>query len=117
MQRLAKKAINEHLRKRRVRARVSGTAARPRLTVKVSNMHISAQLVDDATQHTLATATTVGSKQTGSMTEKAAWVGSAIAKKAKKQNISAVIFDRNGRRYAQRLRTLADAARKEGLEF
>lgn len=117
MNRLVKKALNATLRKRRVRAHVSGTAERPRLTVTISNVHVSAQLIDDAAKHTLAAVTTVGSKQTGTMTEKTAWVGTEIAKKAKKKNIKAVVFDRNGRQYAQRLNALADAARKEGLEF
>lgn len=114
---LDKKLVNRSLRAARVRAKISGTAERPRLTVTISNKHISAQLIDDVKQHTIAAATTVGSKQTGTMTELAAWVGTEIAKKAKKQKIAAVVFDRNGRKYAGRLASLADAARKEGLEF
>ncbi|PID32920.1 50S ribosomal protein L18 [Candidatus Saccharibacteria bacterium] len=112
-----KKLLNRSLRKNRVRAKVNGTAKRPRLTVFISNMHVSAQLVDDEKQHTLAAATTVGQKATGTMTEKAAKVGTEIAKKAKKIKVSAVVFDRNGRQYAGRLKALAEAARKEGLEF
>ena len=112
-----KKRVNRGLRAARVRAKVSGTAERPRLTVTISNKHISAQIIDDVKQHTLVAATTVGSKQTGTMTEQAAWVGTELAKKAKKAKIKAVVFDRNGRKYAQRLSALADAARKEGLEF
>lgn len=117
MSALDKKLINRSLRAARVRAKVSGTTERPRLTVTISNKHVSAQLIDDIKQHTIAAATTVGSKQTGTMTEQSAWVGSEIAKKAKKAKISAIVFDRNGRKYAQRLAALADAARKEGLEF
>ena len=60
---------------------------------------------------------TVGAKQTGTITELAAFVGVDIAKKAKKAKITTVVFDRNGRQYAGRLAALADAARKEGLEF
>jgi len=112
-----KKLLNRQLRKNRVRAKVSGTAERPRLSVTISNTHISAQLIDDVKQHTLAAATTVGTKAKGSMSEKAAIVGTEIAKKAKKSKISAVVFDRNGRQYAGRLKALADAARQEGLEF
>jgi len=112
-----KKLANKQLRKNRVRAKISGTAARPRLTVTISNMHVSAQLVDDEKQHTVAAATTVGAKVTGTMTEKAATIGTQIAKKAKKAKVTAVVFDRNGRQYAGRLKALADAARKEGLEF
>ncbi len=117
MSALDKKLVNRSLRAARVRAKVSGTAERPRLTVTISNKHISAQLIDDVKQHTVAAATTVGSKQTGTMTEQAAWVGTEIAKKAKKAKIGVIVFDRNGRKYAQRLAALADAARKEGLEF
>lgn len=114
---LAKKLLNKSLRKNRVRAKVSGTAERPRLTVTISNKHVSAQLIDDVKGHTLAAATTVGTKQTGSISEQAAVIGTDIAKKAKKAKITKVVFDRNGRQYAGRLQALADAARKEGLEF
>lgn len=114
---LAKKLLNKSLRKGRVRAKVTGTTERPRLTVTISNMHVSAQLIDDSKGHTIAAATTVGAKTTGSLTERAATVGTDIAKKAKKAKITQVVFDRNGRRYAGRLAALADAARKEGLEF
>ena len=117
MANLAKKLLNKSLRKNRVRSKISGTAERPRLTVTISNKHISAQLIDDVAQRTLAAATTVGSKETGSMKELAAFVGAEIAKKAKKAKINAVVFDRNGRQYAGRLAALAEAARKEGLEF
>lgn len=113
----AKKLLNLRLRKNRVRSRVHGTAERPRLTVTISNMHISAQIINDDEGHTLVAATTVGAKGTGSMAERAAVVGSDIAKKAKKANIKSVVFDRNGRQYGARLSALADAARKEGLEF
>jgi len=117
MSNLAKKLLNKSLRKNRVRSKITGTAERPRLTVTISNKHISAQLIDDVKQHTVAAATTVGTKQAGTMTEQAAFVGSEIAKKAKKAKITTVVFDRNGRQYAGRLASLADAARKEGLEF
>jgi len=113
----AKKLLNRSLRKNRVRSRIHGTSERPRLTVTISNMHISAQVINDDKGHTLVAATTVGAKASGTMTEKAGMVGSEIAKKAKKANIKAVVFDRNGRQYGARLSALADAARKEGLEF
>lgn len=114
---LAHKLLNRTLRKNRVRSKVTGTADRPRLTVTISNVHVSAQLIDDVAGKTLASATTVGSKQKGSKTELSAWVGGEIAKKAAKLKIKHVVFDRNGRAYAGRLSALADAARKEGLEF
>ncbi len=117
MANLAKKLRNLTLRKNRVRAKVSGTTERPRLTVTISNKHISAQIIDDVTHHTIVSATTVGTKQTGTMTEQAAAIGADIAKKAKKAKITTIVFDRNGRQYAGRLSALADAARKEGLEF
>jgi large subunit ribosomal protein L18 len=117
MSAIDKKILNRSLRAARVRAKISGTAERPRLTVTISNMHVSAQLIDDIKQHTLAAATTVGSKHTGTMTEQAALIGAEIAKKAKKAKITTIVFDRNGRKYAGRLAALADAARKEGLEF
>lgn len=114
---LQKKLLNRRLRKNRVRARVNGTADRPRLTVFISNKHVSAQIIDDTKGITIVSVTTVGTKLAGSMTELAAKVGSDVAKKAKKAKINAVVFDRNGRQYAGRLSALADAARKEGLEF
>jgi large subunit ribosomal protein L18 len=118
MSTLAKKLLNRSLRKGRVRSKVSGTAERPRLTVTISNIHVSAQLIDDVAGKTLVASTTVGAKAVqGTMTKKAAYVGTDIAKKAKKAGLKAVVFDRNGRRYAGRLSALADAARKEGLEF
>lgn len=117
MSNLAHKNLNKTLRKGRVRARISGTADRPRLTVTISNMHVSAQLIDDVAGNTLISATTVGSKLKGSKSELAAKIGEEIAKKAKKAKINAVVFDRNGRKYAGRLSALAEAARKEGLEF
>ncbi len=114
---LTKKLLNKSLRKGRVRAKISGTAERPRLTVTISNKHVSAQLIDDVKQHTIAASTTVGTKQDGSIKDQAAFVGADIAKKAKKAKVTTVVFDRNGRQYAGRLHALADAARKEGLEF
>lgn len=117
MNTLAKKLLNKSLRSKRVRAKITGTAERPRLTVTISNKHISAQIIDDVAKKTLASATTVGTKQVGTMTEQAVLIGTDIAKKAKKSKITTIVFDRNGRQYAQRLASLADAARKEGLEF
>lgn len=117
MSKLTKKLLNRSLRKARVRSSVHGTATRPRLSVTISNMHISAQLIDDDTHKTIVSATTVGKKVTGTKSEKAATIGTEVAKKATKAKIKAVVFDRNGRQYAGRLSALADAARKEGMEF
>ena len=101
----------------RTRAKIHGTSARPRLTVHISNMHIIAQVVDDDKKVTLAYATTVGSKIKGTMTEKATEIGKEIAEKAKKAKVKTVVFDRGENAYAGRMSALADAARKEGLEF
>lgn len=117
MNRLLKKSSNRSLRKNRVRSHVNGTADRPRLSVTISNMHVQAQIIDDTSMKTLASATTVGSKISGTMTEKAAKIGELIGKSAKKSKINMVVFDRNGRKYGLRLQALAEAARKEGLEF
>jgi len=117
MANLIKKLLNQGLRKARVRAKISGTSVRPRLSVFISNKHVSAQIIDDIKAKTLVSSTTVGTKQTGTITEQSAFIGADIAKKAKKAKINAVVFDRNGRQYAGRLSAFADAARKEGLEF
>jgi large subunit ribosomal protein L18 len=119
MNKLAHKLQNQHLRKGRVRARIStGTAVRPRLSVFISNQHITAQLINDETHATLAYVSTVGKKAaTGSMTERAIWVGEEIAKKAKAAKVTTVVFDRGSRIYHGRVKALADAARKTGLEF
>lgn len=118
MKSVAKKLANQMLRKMRIRSRVHGTSERPRLSVYISNLHVSAQIIDDSAQKTLVSSTSAkAAEATGSKSDKAAWVGADIAKKAKKAGIKTVVFDRNGRQYAGRLKSLADAARKEGLEF
>lgn len=104
-------------RAKRTRAKIHGTAERPRLSVFFSNQHIVAQIIDDDKGVTLCYATTVGSKMTGSRSEKAAKIGTEIAKKAKSAKITKVVFDRGAKLYAGRMSALADAARKEGLEF
>lgn len=104
-------------RANRTRAKIHGTAERPRLTVHFSNQHITAQIIDDDKKTTLVYATTVGSKITGNKTEKATEIGKMIGEKAKKAKISKVVFDRGSKLYAGRMSALADAARKEGLEF
>ena len=109
--------MNKVFRAKRTRAKIHGTAERPRLTVFFSNQHIVAQIINDETGKTLAYATTVGSKMTGTKTEKAALVGAEIAKKAKTAKVKKVVFDRGSKLYAGRMSALADAARKEGLEF
>ncbi len=105
-------------RKHRIRAVVTGTAERPRLTVSISNLHVQAQIIDDTKHKTIVATTTVGrDTQTENMTQKAVWVGSEIGKKAKAAKVKTVVFDRNGKLYHGRIKALADAARQEGLEF
>ncbi len=109
--------MNKVFRAKRTRAKLHGTAERPRLAVFISNRHIVAQVINDDEGKTLAYATTVGAKMTGSMSEKAAKIGAEIAKKAKAAKVEKVVFDRGSKLYAGRMSALAEAARKEGLEF
>jgi large subunit ribosomal protein L18 len=117
MNNLARKMQKLARRKHRIRATVSGTDDRPRLSIYVSNTHITAQVINDEQQKTLAYATTVGQKVSGTMTDKAVWIGNEIAKKATKAKVSKVVFDRGGKQYHGRVKALADAARNSGLEF
>jgi large subunit ribosomal protein L18 len=118
MNSLALKAKNLALRKNRIRAKISGTAERPRLSVYISGRNVSAQLIDDVSHKTLAAVTTIGSKAAkGTLTEKAAWVGGEIAAKAKSIKVTQVVFDRGGRKFHGRVEALANAAREKGLEF
>lgn len=109
--------MNSLFRAKRTRAKIHGTAERPRLSAHISNKHITAQIIDDDKGVTLAYVTTVGSKMKGNKTELAAQVGQEIAKKAQKAKIKTVVFDRGAKLYAGRMAALADAARKEGLDF
>jgi large subunit ribosomal protein L18 len=118
MSKLTRKQANQLQRANRTRSTVSGTSERPRLSVHVSNLHVSAQIINDETSQTLAAVSTIGQKAaTGTMTEKAAWVGTEIAKKAKAAKLSKVVYDRGGKLYHGRVKALADAARNAGLEF
>ncbi len=100
-----------------IRAKVSGTAERPRLTVFRSNSQIYAQVIDDLKGVTLASASSLGIKDKITKSEKAALVGKAIAEAAKKAGVEEVVFDRNGYLYHGRVQSLADAAREAGLKF
>jgi len=117
MNRLASKLQKSLRRQARVRTVVRGTSERPRLSVHISNQHISAQVIDDTQHLTIASFSTAGKKISGTMTEKASSVGSEIAKKAKAKKVKAVVLDRGPKIYHGRVKALADAARKEGLEF
>ncbi|SHK33669.1 50S ribosomal protein L18 [Epilithonimonas mollis] len=105
--------------KRRVRGKISGSAALPRLSVFKSNKEIYAQLVDDKDGKTLVSASSreKGVDAKGTKTEVSAAVGKAIAAKAKAAGIENVVFDRNGFVYHGRVKALADGAREAGLKF
>ena len=108
-----------HLRRKRgLRKRIEGTPDRPRLTVYRSLKHMHAQVVDDLTGRTLASANTVQQKlANGGNLEAAKQVGQAIAERAKQAGVQRVAFDRNGFRYHGRVKAVADAAREGGLEL
>ena len=104
----------------RVRAKLSGTPARPRLNVYRSNQHIYAQVIDDMNGVTLASASTLDKEfnlESSSNIEAAQKVGELVAKRAVEKGISAVVFDRGGYLYHGRVQALADAARENGLQF
>ena len=106
-------------RHRRVRAKISGTAERPRLNVFRSTKHIYAQLIDDVAGVTLAAASSQdkGFEGNGSNAEGARKVGEMIAKNAADKGISEVVFDRGGYLYHGRVKELAEGARENGLKF
>lgn len=100
----------------RIRAKVSGTATKPRLAVYRSNRYVYAQLIDDVNAVTLAAADSRQVKAEG-MVEKATAVGASIAEKAKGLQVETVVFDRGGFRYHGIVKALADGAREGGLAF
>ena len=104
-------------RHRRVRKHVRGTAERPRLAVYRSNRHIYAQLIDDGSARTLASASDQGAEgaTAGDKEERAKQVGQALAERAKAAGIARAVFDRGGRLYHGRVRALAEGAREGGL--
>jgi len=106
-------------RHRRVRGKVSGTAERPRLVVFRSNRGIEAQLVDDASGTTLASASHLGLAKSfkGDKSKQAEEVGKALAETAKKAGVEACVFDRGGYLYHGRVKALAEGAREGGLKF
>ncbi|MDF2379263.1 MAG: 50S ribosomal protein L18 [Candidatus Gracilibacteria bacterium] len=111
-----KKVLNRERRKARIRSRVTGTPDQPRLVVFRSNLNISAQLIDDTTGKTIASANDIKESK-GSKTEKAQNVGKQLAESALSAKISSCVFDRNGYKYHGRIKALADAAREAGLKF
>jgi large subunit ribosomal protein L18 len=104
----------------RVRKKVRGTAARPRLAVFRSNKHIYAQVIDDVAGRTVASASTVeqdGAKGSAGTVAAAKAVGERLGERAKQAGIEAVVFDRGGFKYHGRVAAVADGARSAGLEF
>ena len=120
MTEVATRGAARQKRHERIRLRLEGTPARPRLAVFRSLNHIYAQVIDDASGRTLAAASTVekefkGSKATKS--EEAKVVGRLVAERARSAGVERVVFDRAGFRYHGRIKSLADAAREAGLDF
>ncbi len=111
------KKVEKRIRlKTKIRAKVKGTNDRPRLSVFRSNNYIYAQVIDDVSGKTLASASDV-KKDTGSKAERAKMVGQEIAKVAIDKKIKKCVFDRNGFKYTGRIKALADSAREAGLDF
>jgi large subunit ribosomal protein L18 len=107
-------------RKRRIRKRINGTAECPRLSVFKSDRHFVIQLIDDEKSHTVLQVSTLSKELKGKATaniEGAKTVGKLLAEKAKKANISTVVFDRNGYKFHGSVKALADSAREAGLKF
>jgi large subunit ribosomal protein L18 len=124
MKPIIKKQVQRERRKRRVRKHVFGTPERPRLTVFRSHQNIYAQIIDDTVGTTLAASSTVDKAAKGQLNgasggnkAAAAVVGSSLAAKALEKGIRKVVFDRNGYPFHGRIKDLAEAARKGGLEF
>lgn len=108
--------------KARIRDKVKGTTAKPRLSIFRSNQHIYAQIIDDTLGKTIVSSSTLDKEiktaiESSSPCEASGLVGKAIAKKSLANKIDTVIFDRGGRLYHGRIKALADAAREEGLKF
>ena len=104
-------------RHRRVRKKVIGTPERPRLAVFRSNRHIYAQVIDDVAGRTLASSSSLATKDGDDPSANAKAVGLALAERAKAAGVTAVAFDRGGFMYHGRVKALADGAREGGLEF
>ena len=118
--RTSKLTLSRKRRHIRVRKKVSGTAARPRLVVTRSARHVFVQVVDDQERRTLASASTMEADlraASGDKTAKAREVGRLVAQRAKSAGIESVVFDRGGNRYAGRVAAIADGAREEGQRF
>lgn len=114
---MLQKQANRLARKARVRSQISGTKARPRLSIFRSATHIYAQIIDDEAGVTLCSASDLKISDKMTKVELAKKVGTQIAEVAQAQKIKNVVFDRGGFRYHGRVKALADAAREAGLQF
>jgi large subunit ribosomal protein L18 len=114
-----KRLVSRLKRKVRVRKKVTGSQERPRLSVFRSSRHCYAQVIDDVSGRTLASASTLAEAKhvDGSKIEAATVVGQALAESCLQSNIHSVVFDRNGYRYHGRIKAIAEAARSAGLKF
>lgn len=122
MDRLKAKNAGLVRRRTRVRGKVSGTTQRPRLCVTRTNLHIYAQIIDDTTGETIVAASSIdkelrSSLKSGTNAESAKTVGEAVGRKAIEKGVTEVVFDRSGRLYHGRVKSLADGARSAGLKF
>ena len=122
MDKLKAKQAKLERRQRRVRGKVSGTAARPRLRVTRTNTNIYAQVIDDVAGTTMISASSVeaevrGELKSGATIDAARVVGEAVGRRAAEAGVTEVVFDRGGHLYHGRVKALADGARSAGLEF
>ncbi len=122
MDKAKEKQLARQRRHARVRRRVHGTPERPRLTVFRSLKHIHAQVIDDSQGNTLVAASTLDAEVRSQLADKdksaqAAVVGEVLARRALEAGVERIVFDRSGYKYHGRVKSLADAARKAGLEF
>lgn len=114
----ATRAVAREKKKMKIRKRVTGSGERPRLCIFRSSKHVYAQVIDDVTGTTLASASTLDTDGVkGANKDACAAIGKEVAKRAVAKNIKQVVFDRNGYLYHGRVKSLADAAREGGLEF
>lgn len=111
------KSINRINRKRKIRAKIFGTAERPRISIFRSNKHIYAQLIDDNNSKTLVSVFDTKMEAKKTKTEVAKELGQDLAKKSIEKNIKEAVFDRNGYKFHGRIKSFADGAREKGLKF
>ena len=113
-----KKQVRRTRTKLRIRKKIKGTAERPRLSVYRSNRHVYAQIIDDVSGHTIASASSfVGDIGGESPLDRSKEVGKQLADKAKGAGVERIVFDRNGYKYHGRVKALAEGAREGGLIF